>query len=409
MSSPDFLEEVGVRLASDLLQTTYQRAPHTVRETVQWAGLPIHEPRMLSLGEYQPRIGYSHPSPLAMHYLFEGEAEEAYDVSWVAETGTRIKPGDPVARCYQVSTGNVSVQTLDFHATVREHLVVRNTKVRTGDPLVRIEVPSLSLDLSIVEKIVQQSTMDLALATNAVVKGYMGSIGESGQIAKSVVAVQCRLDLYKNDMEMVTSQLVDALRGAGLSAGDTVVVSEKIISIAQGRLFPLNLLYNNDPKNGDSTRSTLLLEEVRRYVLDVTMEDLISADSLLDWPDGPTATAGVRDPNGVARQLSIRFEEDLGTKCDVVISDTDTGLDIRQPLINCITIGATPIGATGGLALYECMRVANAAEFTRGSNRSIPLVICKPHQRRALRDRIGAHRGYSGSLDARREGLIAFA
>jgi hypothetical protein len=93
----------------------------------------------------------------------------------------------------------------------------------------------------------------------------------------------------------------------------------------------------------------------------------------------------------------------------VVVSDTDTGLDVREELIRAITIGATPLGATGGLVIYECMRVANAAEFTRGSSRGIPIVICKPHPRCAERGGAGDHRGYPGRLDARRERLLGFA
>ena len=102
---------------------------------------------------------------------------------------------------------------------------------------------------------------------------------------------------------------------------------------------------------------------MKKYVTDVTAKDLICADSLLDWPDGPMATAGVLDPNQAARDIALQIAQRLGKSCDVVISDTDTGLDIRETLINTITIGATPLGATGGLVIYECMRIANAAEF----------------------------------------------
>ena len=52
--------------------------------------------------------------------------------------------------------------------------------------------------------------------------------------------------------------------------------------------------------------------------------------------------------------------------CDVVVSDTDTGTEVRETLIGCITVGATPLGATAGLVLYECMRVAAATELCRG-------------------------------------------
>ena len=59
--------------------------------------------------------------------------------------------------------------------------------------------------------------------------------------------------------------------------------------------------------------------------------------------------------------------------------------------------------------MYECMRVANAAEFVRGSSRGIPLVLCKPHPRRRRREGLGEHRGYAGRLDAKRERLLGYA
>ncbi len=70
-----------------------------------------------------------------------------------------------------------------------------------------------------------------------------------------------------------------------------------------------------------------------------------------------------------------------------------------------MTIGATPLGATGGLTLYESMRCACAAEFERGHDRGIPVVIRRPAQRCVRREGMGAHRGYAGVLDAERENL----
>ena len=101
--------------------------------------------------------------------------------------------------------------------------------------------------------------------------------------------------------------------------------------------------------------------------------------------------------------------ERTGSTVDVVVSDTDTGLDVRAPLIHTVTIGATPLGATAGLTLYECMRCACAAEFDRGHDRGIPLVLCRPARRCAQRERMGEHRGYDGVLDARREGGLTYA
>jgi len=38
----------------------------------------------------------------------------------------------------------------------------------------------------------------------------------------------------------------------------------------------------------------------------------------------------------------------------------------------------------------------------------VPVVVCRPAERCAGRDRIGAHRGYDGALDAAREGGLTY-
>ncbi len=93
----------------------------------------------------------------------------------------------------------------------------------------------------------------------------------------------------------------------------------------------------------------------------------------------------------------------------MVVSDTDTGLDVLAPLIGTLTIGATPLGATAGLTLYECMRCACAAEFVRGHDKGIAIVVCRPAARCAKRARLGEHRGYAGMLDRHREGALTYA
>jgi F420-0:gamma-glutamyl ligase len=219
--------------------------------------------------------------------------------------------------------------------------------------------------------------------------------------------VQKRLDPYRG-YEDLLGQVTAALPRDELADGDVVVVSESLFAIAQGRLFPLALLYAHDPKTMDEEGRRDVLPLVAEHVPDVTLADLLCADALEDR-DPPMATAGVADPNRVAHDLAGRIAAETGCRCDVIVSDTDTALEVREMLIGCITVGATPLGATGGLVLYECMRAANAAEFCRGSTRGIPIVICRPHERRARREGIGAHRGYSGRLDASRERLTGYA
>jgi hypothetical protein len=331
-----------------------------------------------------------------------------YDVQWIVPPGTDLAVGDIVARCYRTSDGLCFRQAAPLRLKVDEVLVARNRRVISGDPLMRATVPGVALDLQVVRSMIGEQIAEIAQAANAVVKGYMGSLGESGQVTEAVLGVPVELDCDRGYAALV-EQIVSALSGTSLADGDIVVVSETVIAQAQGRVFPADVLLAQDPKTVDRVAREDVLDEVARHVPDVTSTDLLLADMPTADNHGAMATAGVRDANAVAYDLAQALSERAGVCCDVVISDTDTGLDVREQIIGCWTLGATPLGATAGLVIYECMRVANAAEFVRGAHRRIPLVLCKPHRRRMRRNGTGEHRGYSGFLDARRERLIGFA
>jgi len=373
-----------------------------------WTHLPETEDHPEYDADVHIPPDYEQPSPLELHLLFEPDPDGVYDVEWIVDRSERLDTGDLVIQAYRASDGMPVVQRAPFPLTVVRPLLVRNRRVVRGDPLIECIVPSLSLGTKVVEKLVREAQMELAQAVNAAIKGYMGAIGQSGQIAHHVVPVEVQLDPSEG-YEPLVEQIVDALSEGALDDGDVVVISEKVISLAQRRTFPLELLYEYDPKATDREGRLDLLVKAREHLSNLTLDDLLLADSVPDAPEGPVATAGVRDPNGVAFDLAESIRQRLGVACDVVISDTDTGLDVREELINCITIGSTPLGATAGLVIYECMRVANAAEFCRGSSRGIPIVICKPHVRCVRRGGIGHHRGYGGRLDADRELLLGFA
>lgn len=400
-----------LKLLGDLDVVTRQFGPPEVapRAFPGWSPLPEEKATDPILDEFRiPPDAAEQPQPLPLQVLFRPRYEGVYDVEWLAQEGTALESGEVFARLYRVSDGLRDEQAIPFPAVVRRWRVRRNDKVIAGGALVDCQIPSIALPDGYLESRLRGSFMDFALAVNATIKGWMGSIDQSAAITAKVIPVSVQLDTGKG-MDALTDQMIKALGEHELLDGDIVVTSEKIIAIAQGRLFPLRLLNDTDPKTHDRASVEELLEQVRAYVADADYQDLLCADSLPDHEPEPMATAGVRDPNRVAAQLAGAIQERLDRTCDVVVSDTDTGLDVRQTLIGTITIGATPLGATAGLVLYECMRVANAAEFCRGSGRTIPLVICRPHKRRARRVGTGEHRGYAGRLDAAREELKAFA
>ncbi|CAN7290287.1 hypothetical protein LJR230_001335 [Trinickia sp. LjRoot230] len=245
---------------------------------------------------------------------------------------------------------------------------------------------------------------DLALAVNAAFKGLLGSMGQSGHVCSRTQAIERRLDLSIGWADTCDA-LADLLLGH-LDSGDIVVVPDKICAVAQGRLGPGRILRSPDPKTIDPG---LLPELAARYELELGFPVTPLHLLLADEHDGDRATLGTLDHNRAASELATRIRERCEREVDVVISDTDTGLDVRHPLIGCVTIAATPLGATAGLTLYEAMRCAVAAEFVRGHSRNIPVVICIPAHRCRHRTHMGAPRGYSGALHVSMEPGITYA
>ncbi len=392
------LGSVGARQAPPRRAT---RAPLT------WQPLPSTDGR--DYGESFVRLpaDYEQPRPVSLSVLFDPQPSGIYDIEWIAAAGTSIDAGEMLARAYRVTDGLPFVQTASFAMRVTDRLVKRNHRAVAGDALLRCVVSSLSLDTAAFEDMARNARMEIFQAANAAFKGLMAAYGEGGQIAKAVHPVACELHPQRG-LPALIEEIVAAVEAAEVESGDVIVISEKVFAIAQGRLFPLAILYANDPKATDAEGRMDLIREVSRYVADVTDTDLLLADAVPDWPGGPMATCGVHDANETAFAVCEALAARAGARCDVVISDTDTGAEIRENAIGCPTIGATPIGATAGLVLYECMRVACAAEIVRGSSRGIPIVICKPHERRRARTGLAQQR-YPGMLDARRERLVGFA
>lgn len=245
---------------------------------------------------------------------------------------------------------------------------------------------------------------DLALAINAALKGYFGAKGQSGHICESADGVSFEVD-QGCGWESLQRSVVESLAGT-VQDGDVVVIADKVVALALDRVGPVELLSDPDPK-------TVPSEQLEALAL--------RWDGLLPFPVSPIhllladqhgsdfSTLGTDDPNARAGELAKFVLERVGVRVDCVISDTDTGLDTRAPLIGMVTFVATPIGATAGVNLYEAMRCAAAAEFVRGHTRRVPVVVCRPAKRRRERGGIGLPRHYTGILNRAREESVAHA
>jgi len=258
------------------------------------------------------------------------------------------------------------------------------------------------------KKEVDEKLWGLAIATNAMVKGFLGYMGIGGSINKEVFGVEKQLDPERG-YDDLKKQVINALNEKELLKGDVIVVSEKLFAVAQKRTIPFSVILNNDPKKMNDIQREQMAKEMEDLTkLPVNAIDLICSDTYIANNGDEMATLGVFNPNQVAFELAVGIKDKYSVNVDVVVSDTDTGIDVCQMLIGCITIGATPLGATKGLKIYECMRAALAAEFVRGSSNGIPIVVCRPIKRHMYREGVGEFRGYDGRLNAETENGIAF-
>ncbi|MFZ1617772.1 MAG: hypothetical protein WAT41_10525 [Flavobacteriales bacterium] len=244
----------------------------------------------------------------------------------------------------------------------------------------------------------------LALAVNAAFKGLLASSGQSGHICAKTLSVCQTMDLSIG-WEYLMQQIIEALP-EDTSSGDVIVIPDKIVAISLKRIGPRSIILEPDPKTIDAVERSALAEIWSlKLGFQVDPKHLLLADEYGE----DLVTLGVDNHNQRCYELASNIKKQLGLVVDVIISDTDTGLDVREPLIGTVTIAATPLGATNGVNIYEAMRCAVAAEFVRGHSRNIPIVICIPADRRRNRKGIGDSRTYSGMLDANRETFIAHA
>lgn len=242
---------------------------------------------------------------------------------------------------------------------------------------------------------VDADLLALWMSSHAAFRAWQSQGGEGGHVANRVIGVSGHIDEHCG-----IEGLVDALVDADLGDGDIVVIADKCVSYAHGRLFPRSHLAGQDPKFLDS-------EARREYALRLSglLGYPVSERQLLciDFVGDDRASISIGDHNRVCAAIARGIAERNGAIVDIAISDSDTGVDYGVPLIGAATVGASALGATAGLTPYEAMRVVAAAEILRGHNKRIPFVLCKTNPRNAIRVGAGQARSYPGTFDLSRE------
>lgn len=231
---------------------------------------------------------------------------------------------------------------------------------------------------------------------NYSLKGLTAALGKGEGITKFVRPISCHIN-----MDSKLPDLIEAIATTNLLRnGDVIVIPSKVISILEKRF-----VYGLTTENYQRCISDINFARKILKVPDknpITRKDQIGLDKI-----DPEKGIGVRypkDPNFSCYTIAKNIKDKLGVKVDVVISDSDSGGMKGIVLIGCPSIIATPIGATKGLKLFYCMRVAVAAEATWNNVKNMPILLVQPPQNYAVRFRknIGELR-YKGFLNAKRE------
>ncbi|MDQ6613883.1 MAG: coenzyme F420-0:L-glutamate ligase [Actinomycetota bacterium] len=189
-------------------------------------------------------------------------------------------------------------------------------------------------------------------------------------------------------------------RHADLARGDVVVVTQKIVSKAEGRLMPV------DPDDPSSHHQLVLDESVRvlrrreHVIVTETRHGFICANSGVDRSNVDPGWAALLplDSDRSARRIRDGLRARAGVEVGVIISDT-FGRPWRQGLTD-VAIGCAGVAAVHDLrggtdangrelhvtAVCVADELAAAAELVMGKASSIPVAVVRGVDRAWLRE-----------------------
>jgi coenzyme F420-0:L-glutamate ligase/coenzyme F420-1:gamma-L-glutamate ligase len=180
-------------------------------------------------------------------------------------------------------------------------------------------------------------------------------------------------------------------RAAVLADGDVVVVTQKIVSKAEGRMVQI------DPDDPDAKRALVESESVRvlrrrgPLVISETRQGFICANAGVDLSNVPQGQAALLplDADRSSRRIRERILALAGVRVAVIISDT-FGRPWRRGVVD-VAIGCAGVAAVVDLrgtadatgrelvATEMCIadEIASAAELVMGKDRGIPVAVVR--------------------------------
>ncbi len=200
--------------------------------------------------------------------------------------------------------------------------------------------------------------------------------------------VSAGADLASLVLEVVAPARAD---GPALRGGDVLVVTQKVVSKAEGRLVPLD---HDDP----AAKAALVEEESVRVVrrrgdllISETRHGFVCANAGVDLSNVAAGTAALLpvDSDRSARRIRAGIRAALGVEIGVVVSDT-FGRPWRRGVTD-VAIGCAGVAAVvdlrgtedaGGrelVATEVCVadEIAAAAELVMGKDRGIPAAVVR--------------------------------
>jgi coenzyme F420-0:L-glutamate ligase/coenzyme F420-1:gamma-L-glutamate ligase len=179
--------------------------------------------------------------------------------------------------------------------------------------------------------------------------------------------------------------------GPDLRAGDVLVVTQKVVSKAEGRLVPLD---HDDPAAKMALveqESVRILRRRGELLISETRHGFVCANAGIDLSNVAEGTAALlpEDPDLSARRIRAALRHLLGVDVGVIVSDT-FGRAWRRGVTD-VAIGCAGVAAVvdlkgtldaGGrelMATEVCVadELAGAAELVMGKDRGIPVAIVR--------------------------------
>jgi len=190
---------------------------------------------------------------------------------------------------------------------------------------------------------------------------------------------------------LIVAALAAGPAAPGLVDGDVLVVTQKVVSKAEGRIVPV------DPDDPDAKRRLVESESVRivrrrgDLLITETRHGFICANAGVDLSNVDAGTAALLpvDADRSARRIRQALEHRHGVRVGVVVSDTfgrtwrrgvtDVAIGVAG-VAGVVDLRGTP-DATGRVleATEVCVadELASAAELVMGKDRGIPAAVLR--------------------------------